>query len=88
MARKTPEYVALSTYNAQTGGYVVLARGHGKVEIACKGDAEIDRRYPDRLNIWGDTLRKNLHVVSISQARRTVGLCALGECDHFHEEAE
>lgn len=85
MARKAAEYVAISTINAQMSGWDVLARGTDPRDVAEAAYAEIDRQYPNRLDIYSDTLRKNVVVTSLTKARRIAGRCALGECDHDHD---
>lgn len=84
MARKAAEYVAISTINAQMSGWDVLARGIDKGAVEATGYDQIDVLYPNRTDIYGDTLRKNLMVVSLSKARQIAGRCSLGECDHDH----
>lgn len=75
------EYVAISTVNAQMSGWQVLARGSDRAMVeqqASDGIAGTD--------IYAQTLRINLRIVSKTAARRLAGRCALNECDHDHGE--
>lgn len=78
-------YIAMSTINAQASGWDILARGTDKAAVEADGFAEVERRYPDRLDIYSDTMRANFVVVSLTRARRMAGRCALGECAHEHD---
>ena len=79
MARTAAEYVALSTINARMTGWDVLARGSDKPAVEQQAwDAIVGN------DIYADTLRKNLRVVSRSAALRLAGRCALNECPHDH----
>ena len=73
------EFIAISTINAQMSGWEVLARGADKATVH---DEAWDSLVGD--DIYADTLRKNLRVVSKSAALRIAGRCALDECDHDH----
>lgn len=83
-ATEMATYVALSTINAQMSGWQVLARGTDKAAVEQAADAAIAAEHVDPTNIYRDTLSKNLRVVSLTNARRIAGRCALGECDHDH----
>lgn len=76
---QTAEYIAISTYNSQHG-WTVIARGSDKTAVSQDADAAITGT-----DIYAETLRKNLTVVSKTVARRMAGRCALGECDHQHD---
>ena len=73
------EYIAISTTNAQANGWNVLARGADKAQVEQSADASIVGS-----DIYAETLRKNLRIVSKTTARRIAGRCALNECDHDH----
>lgn len=88
MTRRPPEYVALSTINAQASGWEVLARGPDRDAVLLAALGEIDRQYPDRTDIYNDTLRANLRVDGLVTARAVAGRCALGECSHDHDDQE
>lgn len=72
-------YVAISTINAQLSGWDVLARGSDKSAVEQQAWDGISGS-----DIYADTLRKNLTVVSLTKARKLAGRCALNECDHDH----
>lgn len=74
-----PEYVAITTINAQTSDYRVVARGTDKDVVR-----DVARAAIDGVDIYAETEHKNLRVLSKTQARRLAGRCALGECDHDH----
>ena len=77
-------YVALSSLD---GGATLecLGRASTRTEAEQVAYREIDRLYPDRTDIYNDTLRANLHVMPFSKARRLPGgLCVLNECEHDH----
>ena len=75
-------YIALSTINAQASGWEVLARGSVKSMVEECAWASIVGS-----DIYADTLRKNLTIVSLTKARKIASRCALGECDHDHGDA-
>jgi hypothetical protein len=73
------QYVAITTVNAQQSGWDVLARGTDKDAVRQEAWDSIVGS-----DIYADTYRKNLTVLSLTKARRVAGRCALGECEHDH----
>lgn len=68
------EYVAVSTTNAQQNGWEAIVTGNNKkaIEEAAKRRIESDHtvRSTNTIDIYGETLLRNLRVVSKSEAKR------------------
>lgn len=78
-------YVAITTIDG--GAWNEIARGHSRATVESDAWNIMDQRTARRgwHNIYDDTERKNLRIVSLTTARRIAGKCALGECDHSHD---
>lgn len=76
MARKKPTYIALTTHNFQMSGMnILIAAGHDWEKVYDHALAEITRNLVTEIgtDIYADTERKNLIVVSMTEAKRRYG---------------
>lgn len=73
-ARRSAEYVAMTTTNPQYG-WSAIARGTDCQQVERDADALLDQS-----DIYTETKRKNLTIMSVSAARRRFGSHVAGLC--------